>query len=475
MFLSVSQLQKLSGIAARRGLYHRSMGTSLPKDPVSRVSRVIEGIPPEALTGNLADFRDPKSSDLLERGKDFFQWQDLRRSEGLWPYSKSCQDAPKPACEVNDDSGNAFYGINFASQDYLNMSSNPTIKDTAVTTIETSGVHSAGSSALLGNTKYSLTLERTISNFLQMEHTLLFPTGWAAGFGAINGLVRPRDHVVMDVLSHNCLQVGAYASTRNVHVHGHLNLESARRKLEGIRSQDTENGILVVTESLFSMDSTTPDIVALQDLCREFGATLMVDVAHDLGNIGEDGTGHIGLQGMLGKVDIVMGSFSKTFASNGGFVSVNSRELKEYLQYNSSTCTFSNALSPVQAATVQKAFDIVQSSEGLSLRRALMENSLYLRSKLTDQGLEVFGGPSAIVSVKVGEEALARLVSKKLQSMGVVVNLVEYPAVAKGAARLRLQLMANHTKNDINELTARLSQAMSELECPAQVEDAVAA
>ncbi len=217
---------------------------------------------------------------------------------------------------------------------------------------------------MAGNTKYSLRLEETISRFLQLDHTVLYPTGWAAGYGVIKGLVRPADHVVMDGLSHACLQEGAYSATPNVHLHGHLNLDSVRRHLKRIRDKDASNGILVVTESLFSMDSDTPDLKALQELCREYGATLLVDVAHDLGAMGPGGRGFIGEQDMLGKVDIVMGSFSKTFGSNGGFVACKSAAVKQYLKFYGCSATFSNALSPVQAATVTKAFEIVQSDQG---------------------------------------------------------------------------------------------------------------
>jgi glycine C-acetyltransferase len=272
--------------------------------------------------------------------------------------------------------------------------------------------------------------------------------------------VRPDDYVVIDGLAHNCLHDGANAATRNIHLHGHLNLDSVRRHLNRIRTRDKENGILVVTEGLFSMDSDTPDIGALQELCRTFNATLMVDVAHDFGNIGPDGTGHIGLQKMLGEVDIVMGSFSKTFASNGGFVACKSHAVKEYLRYFGSAGTFSNALSPVQAAIVLKAFGIVQSEEGKSLRAAMMRNVLCLRSALEGLGLEVVGNPSAIVSAKVGDEALARMVSERLPALGVVANLVEFPAVAKGSARFRLQVMAKHSQSDINNLIEGLRTAL---------------
>jgi glycine C-acetyltransferase len=420
-------------------------------------------VPPlETLTGSLREFRDPRGADLLGRVNDFYRWQDLRRRHGLWPYSKSTEEAPRPTCSAKDDAGRGYRGVNFASQDYLSLASHPLIKEAAKAAIDEYGVHSAGSAAFLGNTRYSLALERMISTFLRQEHTVLYPTGWAAGYGVIRALIRPEDHVVIDGLAHNCLQDGAIAATRNIHLHGHLNLQSVRRHLNRIRARDKDNGILVITEGLFSMDSDTPDIAAMQDLCREYGATLLVDVAHDLGNIGEDGTGHIGLQNMLGKVDIVMGSFSKTFASNGGFVTCNSAAVREYLRYFGSSGTFSNALSPVQAATVLRAFEIVKSEEGRDLRASLMKNVLYLRAELKRLGMEVVGDPSAIVSAKVGDEALARLVSQKLPSLGVVANLVEFPAVAKGSARFRLQVMANHAKADIDQLIGRLYSALDE-------------
>ncbi len=418
--------------------------------------------PLEALTGSLRDYRDLHGADLLARVEHFFRWQDLRRQHHVWPYSRATEEAPNTVCAAQEDTGERFAGVNFGSQDYLSLASHPAIKEAAKAAVDEYGVHSAGSAAFIGNTKYSLALERSIADFLGMEHAVLYPTGWAAGFGVIKALVRPDDHVVMDGLCHSCLQEGAAAATRNVHLHGHLNIASARRHLARIRARDAENAILVVSESLFSMDSDTPDIAALQDLCREFRATLLIDCAHDLGNLGEDGRGHIGLQHMIGLVDIVMGSFSKTFASNGGFVACNSPAVREYLKYYSAPQTFSNALSPVQAAIVLKAFDIVKSAEGRALRADLMGNITYLRTKLQEAGFEVIGEPSAIVPVMMREEGLARMVASRLPQLGVVANLVEYPAVAKGSARFRFQVMAKHNKANVDDVVVRLRSAYDE-------------
>jgi glycine C-acetyltransferase len=421
-------------------------------------------IPPAALTGSMRDFRVPGGPDILGRTEGFFKWQNLRRQNGLWPFSRATEDGPNTICSAQDDGGNKMRGVNFASQDYLSLSSHPLIKSIAIETIERCGVHSAGSAALVGNTSHSVALERKIAGFLQMQEVVLYPTGWAAGFGVVKGLVRSADHVVMDILSHSCLQEGAHASTSNVHLFRHLDNEYCRDVLAKIRAKDTANGILVVTEALFSMDSDTPDLVALQELCREFNATLVVDVAHDLGCLGEDGRGHISIQSMLGKIDIVMGSFSKTFASNGGFVACKSRAVKEYLRFYSAPATFSNALSPVQAATILKAFEIVDSLEGRLQRLALMANVQTLRQQLLEAGLDYYGDPSAIVCVKMGTEGLARLVSKQLPELGLIANLVEFPAVPKGAARIRLQVMANHSEKNIAAAVQILKNAKAQAE-----------
>ena len=421
-------------------------------------------IPPAALTGSMRDFRVPGGADLLRRTEGFFKWQDLRRKNSLWPFSRATEDGPGTVCQAQDDSGNRMRGVNFASQDYLSLSSHPAVKSAAKETIDRCGVHSAGSPALVGNTSHSVALERKIADFLKMEEAVLYPTGWAAGFGIIKGLVRSADHVVMDMLSHSCLQEGAHAATTNIHLFRHLDNEYCRNILTKIRSKDKENGILVVTEGLFSMDSDTPDLAALQRLCHEFNATLVVDVAHDLGCLGEDGRGHIGMQNMLGKIDLVMGSFSKTFASNGGFVACKSRAVKEYLRFYSAPATFSNALSPAQAATVLKAFEIVDSAEGRTLRAALMANVLNLRQELNEADLDYYGDPSAIVCVKMGTEGLARLVSKQLVELGLIANLVEFPAVPKGAARIRMQVMANHSAQNIAQAVQVLKTARQQAE-----------
>ncbi|MBS3847365.1 MULTISPECIES: pyridoxal phosphate-dependent aminotransferase family protein [Devosia] len=424
------------------------------------MSKDFKSVPEAALAGSLRDFRAPEGADLMERVTGFYDWQDLRRSHDLWPYARSTSTAPQARCEAKSDAGTSFSGINFASQDYLSLSSHPAIKQAAIDAIGEYGVHSAGSAALLGNTANSLLLEQGLSSFLGGREIVLYPTGWSAGYGSVQGFVRGNDHVILDILAHSCLQEGAKAATQNIHYHGHLNLDALARKLERIRNTDQQNGILVVTESLFSMHSDTPDLAAMRALCDQYGATLLVDCAHDLGSIGDDGLGHLGLQNAMDSADIIIGSFSKTFGSNGGFIAVKTRAAAEYLKYYSATHTFSNALSPVQAATVLTALNIVRSEEGRTLRRKLMDNILYLRAELTRAGLETLGDPSPIVPVRLGLEGVGRFASRHLMALGGIANLVEYPAVPQGGARFRFQVMASHTQEDIDQVVKILAKAM---------------
>lgn len=418
--------------------------------------------PFEALEGSLRDHINPRDKDLLSRANGFYEWQDTRRQHNLWPYARSTATAPKTHCAAKTDAGHDIQGVNFGSQDYLSLASHPKIKEAAMEAIEEYGVHSAGSAALLGNTRQSLLLEERISQFVHGREIVLYPTGWSAGFAAVQGFVRPDDHVILDVLAHSCLQEGARAATSNIHFHGHLNLSGLERRLQRIRKNDTTNGILVVTESLFSMHSDTPNIAAMKELCVKYDATLLVDCAHDFGCIGDDGLGHIGLQNMIDGTDIIIGSFSKTFASNGGFIAVRTKAAAEYLKYYSATQTFSNALSPVQAASVMAAFDIVQSQEGYERRKKLMDNILHLRGTAEKAGLEAFGDPSPIVPINVGAEAIARIASQKLCEKGAIANLVEYPAVPQGGARFRVQVMSDHCETDMDVLVANMRESMHE-------------
>lgn len=414
-----------------------------------------------SLEGTAAQFAQPRGADLLRRTEAVEAWHDARSKDGLWQYARSLEGAPYPIASIRDEAGTGARGINFASQDYLSLASHPQVAEAAARALREAGPHSAGSAVLLGNTRTSLALEQAIAALVRTEHVALFPTGWGAAFGAITALVQAQDHIVIDQFAHASLRQGASAATPNVSINRHLDVGHVRQLLGAIRARDAEHGILVVTEGLFSMDSDTPDLAALQALCHEFGATLLVDVAHDLGAMGPGGGGCIAQQGMLGKIDLVMGAFSKTFASNGGFVATASRAVKRHLQLYAGPHMFSNALSPVQSAVILECIGIIRSDEGDSLRADLLRNIMGLRAMLADEGLTCMGIASPIVPVLIGSEKVSRLVGKMLFEQSVFVNQVEFPGVPVGASRLRLQLMSNHNMQQIKRAAPVIGQTVA--------------
>jgi 7-keto-8-aminopelargonate synthetase-like enzyme len=401
----------------------------------------------------------------MDRWNESGEWWQQRVEHGLDPYQKYSTSRVGSFIEGAYRDGTAFQGHNFASQDYLSLSSHPALMEAAKQAIDQYGLHSAGSAALMGNTALSVALERRLEAFLGFEDVVVFPIGWAAGYGAVKTLVKASDHVVIDILAHACLQEAARDATDNVHVHSHLNVRAVESRLARIRRDDEVGGILVVTETLFSMDSDFPDIKALQDICRQYNATLLVDCAHDLGALGETGRGKLEDLGLLGQVDVLVGAFSKSFASMGGFVATNNKGFRFGLRGQCGPSTFTNAMSPIQAATVLGALDIIESEEGAARRKKMMQNSIRLRTGLEEAGFEVLGKPSAVVPMLIGDVLLARLMTRYAVEMGGIVNLVEHPAVARNACRWRLQVMADHTEAQIDAMIeiAVKSREMAEM------------
>jgi len=340
--------------------------------------------------------------------------------------------------------GQEPHGIDFASQDYLALAAHPAVHAAARRALCDAGLHGAGSTVLAGRARSARALEEALGALVGLEHVALFPTGWAAALVAIAALVRGADHVVIDAQAHDWLRHGVAGATRRVLLHRHLDCDHVRELLDRIRAVDAVNTILVVTEGLFAMDAHSPDLPLLQHLCREYRATLLVDVTHDLGALGAGGGGVLASQGMTGRVDIVAGSFSPTFATEGGFVACADRSARDRLQRYAGQHMRFDALSPVQLAVATASLEIAVSAEGEALRAALLRNVMGLRAALQAAGQDCLGAPAPIVPVWTGSEASARVAAAWLAHDAVLVQPVEFPAVPAGAARLCLHVMAQH-------------------------------
>jgi glycine C-acetyltransferase len=408
------------------------------------------------------DFAQPHGRRFEDRVQGYLDFYRLRQNKCAYQYSRTLHSFPGARTELSDESGRRIKGINFASQDYLGLGQDPELREAALEALDRFGPHSAGSPMIIGNTLLTRELEAELSALTGKKHVLIFPTGYAAGMGSILGLVRQHDHIVMDRLSHACLQQGAYAATRKIQRFAHLDPAAARAVLKSIRARDHRNGILLITEGLFSMDADSPDLKAFQEVASEFDATLFVDVAHDLGATGPGGTGQIGRQGMLGKIDLVMGSFSKTFATNGGFLATNSEAILQYVKMYSTPHLFSNALSPIQTAVALRSARIIRSPKGERLRQQLSDVVNLLRQEFARHGMICMGEPSPIVPVVIGSEREARICHRLSTQHNIANMILEYPVVALGATRFRLQVMASHTREDAVTAASIISKIIQE-------------
>lgn len=430
------------------------------RDTAPPLSERVRASTPPAVT--MADYEKVSGRDIIGRTEPFFAWQDARRDLGMWPYSRTLVVPPGPTVQVVDDSGRGLAGLNLASQDYLSLSRHPSVSAAAHAAIDQNGLHSAGSPVGLGYTALAKRLEVKLADHLQMGEAVLFPTGAGARLGALTGLVRPSDHVVIDAGARASLMDGAHAATDRVTEFEHLSVESLCDQLSRIRLADPDAAILVVTETLFSSDACASDIEAIQSLCRGYGAALMVDVSNDLATMGPQGTGLLGIQNMLGKVDIVSGCFSPALCSAGGFVAVPTRAAKEYIKFFATTHRCGETLSPMQAAVVLEALRLARGREGTQRRERVLSAAAHVHDELERAGLRVLGTHAPFVPIQIGADIDARLAIKLAADRGVIVNLVEFPAVAPQQARLCLHLSPDHDHETLTEAAALIVEAIGD-------------
>ncbi len=417
-------------------------------------------LPPE-LELSIANFHLLAGASLKERLDPWEHWLTARREAEVWPFSRIVESVPREIVQASRESGHGERTcLNFASQDYLNLSTHPQVVASAIEACHRYGLHSAGSAISSGRTRGMVDLENILAATLKMEACMVFSTGWSAGFGMMVGLVREHDAIIADKLIHSCLKEGCAHTKTRLSYFAHNDVNQLEALLKTRRAQDADRAIFVVIESLYSMDSDSPtsDIFTV---ARRYGAIVVLDVAHDFGAMGANGMGLLETLPDELWPDVIMGSFSKTFASNGGFVATK-KSAVDYLRVFAPSFTFSNALSPLQASVVKKAHEIVFSNEGHSLRQQLMANVELFRQRVTESGLVVGGIPSPIVPVFLGEDVVARLSWKMLEARNVLANLAEYPGVPLGQARFRFQLMARHSDADIEQAVFALSDACSE-------------
>ena len=382
------------------------------------------------------DFETQLSGDL-EAIHEAGLWRELRAIE-----SAQTSRIRFDGCEI----------LNFSSNDYLGLAAHAALGQVATEAIERFGVGSGASRLVCGSLNPHHELEVALAGWLDAESALVFSSGFAAAQGAITSVVGKGDVVVIDKKVHASTVDATKLSGARLRVFRHNDLEN----LESILRWANDKGgrVLVVTETVFSMDGDSPNLENLVELKERYGAWLMLDEAHALGCYGEDGGG---LAKRLAKrVEIRLGTLGKAVGAAGGFV-CGSRFLIELLVNKARSFIFSTAPSPAVSAAAFAGIKLIRSSEGAELRNRLWARVEQLRDGVAGQGWMVQNNPSVILPIVIGNEAKAMAAMDQLREAGLFIPAIRFPTVARNEARLRVTVSASHTEDDV----ARLRDALA--------------
>jgi len=351
--------------------------------------------------------------------------------------------------------------LNFSSNDYLGLANHPALKEAAIKAVERFGAGSGASRLICGSLAPHHELEKALADFKGTEAALSFSSGYATAIGTICALVGKGDTIIIDRLVHACIVDAAKLSGAKLRVFKHNDLDDLERilKSESAKSgiQHPASNILVVAESIFSMDGDTAPLRELVELKDRYGAWLMVDEAHATGLYGKRRRGLSEELGVSDRIDVQMGTMGKALGSSGGYI-CGSRPFVELLINRARSFIFSTAPVPAAAAAATEAIRLVQSAEGKKLQHMLWNRVAELKSAIGDRPSAI---PGAIIPIVIGGEAQAVEAAAKLRELGIFVPAVRYPTVARGVARLRVTVTAAHKYEEIKVLATALAKVVN--------------
>jgi 8-amino-7-oxononanoate synthase len=348
--------------------------------------------------------------------------------------------------------------INFSSNDYLGFASHPRLRDAAITALNKFGVGAGASRLISGTQSPHVQLEAALANWKGTEAALTFSSGYAAALGTIPALVTKGDIIVLDKLCHASLLDGAKLSGAIVRVFPHNHLGKLESHLQWAEREYPGKRVLVMTESVFSMDGDRAPLREMVELKRHFGALLLLDEAHAVGVLGPHGRGLAAAEQSSHDVDVQMGTLSKALGVSGGYI-CGSRSLVNWLINRARSFIYSTAPSPAIAAAALAAVDFISSPDGETRRKQLWRNIDILREALSIEPA------SAILPWIIGDEKAAIGAASTLRDEGFFVPAIRYPTVAKGSARLRITVTAAHSEEQIHALCAAIARLRSRSEC----------
>jgi 8-amino-7-oxononanoate synthase len=362
----------------------------------------------------------------------------------LYPYFRPIEESEGSRAVMN---GNEL--VMAGSNNYLGLTSDPRVKEAAQEATAKYGTGCTGSRFLNGTLDLHLELEERLADFMGKEKAVLFSTGYMTNEGVLEAVAGRGDIIFSDKDNHACIVSGTQASLAETRRYRHNDLDHLRTMLERAHDERPDAGKLIATDGVFSMSGKVARVPELLDLANEFDAALMLDDAHAIGVVGPGGRGSASTFGRKDDVHLITGTFSKSFASIGGFC-VGDRDVVEYIRHKASTHVFSASMPPSTVATVLKSLEILQ-NEPERLDR-LHEVSDYMRDGFRNLGFDLWGSETPIIPVVVGDMEQCFRFWRELIDEGVFVNAVVPPAVPKGQALMRTSYMATHTDEELDHI-----------------------
>ena len=366
------------------------------------------------------------------------------RTAGLFKAERSISSPQSSHITAGIIGGQGANVLNFCANNYLGLADHPDIISAAKAAMDERGFGMASVRFICGTQDLHLELEARVSRFLGTEDTILFSSCFDANGGVFESLFGPEDAIISDALNHASIIDGIRLCKAQRYRYANQDMADLEAKL--VEAKDSRRKI-IVTDGVFSMDGYLAPLEAICDLAEKHDALVMVDDSHAVGFMGATGAGTPEHAGVSGRVDIYTGTFGKALGgASGGYVSGRA-EVVAMLRQKARPYLFSNSLAPAIVAATIKALDLVESSG--DLRTRLFDNAALFRRRMTEEGFDLLPGEHAIVPVMFGDAVLAAKVADQMLQHGVFVTAFSFPVVPRGAARIRVQLSASHSADDV--------------------------
>lgn len=392
--------------------------------------------------------------DLFKKCYDFTRADEIKAA-GLYPYFRPIEENEGPVVMIEGKDK-----IMAGSNNYLGLTAHPKVKEAAVSAIEKYGTGCSGSRYLTGTIDLHVELEERLAKFFGKEAVLLFSTGYQSAQGIIPTLVQRGEYVISDKDNHACIVAAnlmARGATAELLRYKHNDMKDLERVIAKIPKETPK---LIVSDGVFSTGGEIVDLPKMVEIAKAYNARLLIDDAHSVGVIGKGGRGTASEFGLVDEVDMTMGTFSKTFASLGGFVTGEAKVI-DYIKHHSASLIFSASPTPASVASALAALDVLEAEP--ERVNKLIRNADKIRDGLSSLGFNVIMGRTGIVPVIVGDDMLAFQMWRRLYDEGVFVNVFISPGVPQGRQMLRTSYMATHEDEHLDFIIATFKKVGKEI------------